>query len=192
MLRYLIALFVHVFGAMAMFAAAGVVLTGTALLRCAHTVEQLRERAALANSVDKLFPFIILVILAPAIYMVFTAWGWTTAWIDTALIILLLMLPLGPAINGRRLEAMHRAAQAAPSGPLSAMLRAQRDDPVLWTSICVFIGGASGIVFLMTVKPDLPGSLATVVVALLLGFSAGWFSKRAAVEQSPRLTEEKP
>jgi hypothetical protein len=180
---YHIALFLHVFGALAMFAAAGVVLTGTALLRHAQTVEQLRERAALASSVDKLFPVIIVVILVPAIYMVFAAWSWTTAWIDTALVLLLLMLPLGPAINGRRLEAIHRAAQAAPSGPLSATLRTQRDDPVLWTSLCIFIGGTSGIVFLMTVKPDLPGSLATVVVALLLGFSAGRFSKRAAGQQ---------
>lgn len=189
---YHIALFVHVFGAMAMFAAAGVVLTGTALLRRAQTVEQLRERAALANSVDKLFPFIILVILAPAIYMVFTTWGWTTAWIDIALMILLLMLPLGPAINGRRLDAIHRAAQAAPSGPLSAALRVQRDDPVLWTSICVFIGGTSGIVFLMTVKPDLPGSLGTVGVALLFGFSVGLLSKRAAGVRPLGLVEEKP
>jgi hypothetical protein len=117
--------------------------------------------------------------------MVFVAWGWTTAWVDTALITLLLMLPLGPAINGRRLAAIHQAAQAAPAGPLSAALRTQRDDPVLWTSICVFIGATSGIVFLMTVKPDLPGSLGTMAVALLLAFSVGWLSQRAAVRHQP-------
>jgi uncharacterized protein YceH (UPF0502 family) len=49
---YHLALFLHVFGAMAMFAAAGVVLTGSILMRRAQTVEQLRERAGLANSVD--------------------------------------------------------------------------------------------------------------------------------------------
>lgn len=180
---YYIALFVHILGVGAFFAAIGVVMTGTVLMRRAQTVEQLRERAGLASSVDNLFPFIVLVLLVPAIYMVFTTWGWTTAWINTALIALLLKLPLGPAINGRRLNAIHKAAQAAPGGPIEASLQAQKNDPVLWISICVFTGVTIGILFLMTVKPDLPGSLSTMVIALLLAFISGWFSKGGAVPQ---------
>jgi hypothetical protein len=184
---YYIALFVHILGVGAFFGAIGVVMTGTVLMRRAQTVEQLRERAGLASSVDNLFPFIVLVLLVPAIYMVFTTWGWTTAWINTALIAMLLKLPLGPAINGRRLNAIHKAAQAAPGGPIEASLQAQKNDPVLWISICVFTGVTIGILFLMTVKPDLPGSLSTMVIALLLAFISGWFSKGGAVPQPQQM-----
>jgi hypothetical protein len=187
---YSLALSLHVFGAVAMFAAAGVVVTGTVLMRRAQTVEQLRERAGIASSVDRFFPFIVLFLMAPAIYMVFTRWGWTTAWVDTALIALLLMLPLGPAINRRRLVAIYRASQAAPAGSLSPELQAQRDDPVLWASIWVFVGATSGILALMTIKPDWPGSLGTMVVAVVLSLSIGAFARPAAVSPQPGLVTE--
>lgn len=178
MLLYPIALFVHIIATMTMFAVIGIVIASVVLMRRTETVEQLRVKVMLAYSADKLMPGIMLFVLVPAIYMVFASWGWTTAWINTALIALVLASPLGPIVNTRRLEAIHKAAEAAPVGPLSAVLLKQLDDRVLWASVCTFTGVLIGIVFLMTVKPGLLGSLATIIVALVLGFSYSMVSSR--------------
>ncbi len=169
MFLYSIALFIHVMAAMAMFTVIGIVMVSVVSMRRAQTVEQLQARTTLAYRADKLMPAILVLVLVPTIYMVFASWGWTTAWINTALIALVLASPLGPAINTRRLEALYKATEGASSGPLSAALLKQRDDHVLWASCCIFTGILIGIVFLMTVKPGVVGSLATIVVALALG-----------------------
>lgn len=166
---YNIALFLHVMAGIAMFAVIGIIMVNVVRMRRAQTGEQLRERANVAFRADKLMPVILVLVLIPAIYMVFASWGWTTAWINTALIALLLASPLGPAVNTRRLEALANAAEEAPTGPLPPALLSQRDDRILWASCCTFTGILIGIVFLMTVKPGLVGSLATIVVAVALG-----------------------
>lgn len=170
---YHIALFLHVMATIAMFAVIGIITTNVALMRLAQTREQLRERSTVAFGADKLMSVILILVLVPAIYMVFAFWGWTTAWINTALIALVLASPLGPAINTRHLEALAKAAEEAPPGPLPPALLTQRDDYVLWTSCCTFTGILIGIVFLMIVKPGQIGSLITIIVTLALGLIMG-------------------
>jgi hypothetical protein len=181
---YYIALFIHVIASMAMFTAIGVVMVNVSLMRRAQTVEQLHDKAMQAHGADQLMPAILLLVLIPALYMVFASWGWKTAWINTALISLVLISPLGPAINARRLKAIYQAAKDAPAGPLSAALLKQINDQVLWASCCIFTGVLVGIVFLMTVKPGLIGSIATIVVTLVLGIIASVLSK-PALSKSP-------
>lgn len=183
MVLYSIALFIHVIATIAMFAVIGIVMVSVLLMRRAQTVEQLQERAFLAYGADKLMPGIMVLVLVPAIFMVFASWGWTTAWINTALITLLLASPLGPAVNTRRLKALYKATEAAPAGPLSAAQLKQRSDQILWTSCCIFTGILIGIVFLMTVKPGLFGSLATITVALALGIISSILSSRMPVHE---------
>lgn len=176
MLLYSTALFIHVMAMIAMFAVISIIMINVALIRQAQTGEQLRERAIVAFRADKLMPLILVLVLIPALYMVFASWGWTTAWINTALITLVLASPLGPAVNTRRLEALARAAREAPAGQLPPALLTQSNDRILWISCCTFTGILIGIVFLMTVKPGLVGSLATIVVALALGLIVGIIS----------------
>jgi hypothetical protein len=183
---YSIALFIHVIATMAMFIVIGIVMVSVSLMRQAQTAEQLHDKVVLAHGADKLMAPILLLVLIPAIYMVFATWGWTTAWINTALISLVLVSPLGPAVNARRLKAIYDAVKAAPVGQLSAELLKQIDDQVLWASCCIFTGVLTGIVFLMTVKPGLIGSIATIVVSLLLGIIASvLFNKTPAKSKSP-------
>ena len=78
---------------------------------------------------------------------------------------------LGAALSGRRIAAIGRAT-AAERGPLSPALRDQLLDPILWTSIQIRTAIGLGIVFLMTVKPGLVGSLVTIGVVVVLGLAA--------------------
>jgi len=183
---YSIALFFHILGALALFAAVGVIAVGMLLMRQARTVEQLRERAGMATSADRLLPISVVLILLPALYMLIVAWGWSVAWLDTALVSFVVILILGPVFIGRRIEVIRRAAETTSDGAIPAPLHAQRNDPVLWAAMSIFTTLAIGIAFLMAVKPDLLGSLITVAVALLLGVLVALLFNRETATEKPQ------
>jgi hypothetical protein len=60
----------------------------------------------------------------------------------------------------------------AERGPLSPPLHQLLHDPLLWISMQTRVGIALGIVFLMTVKPDLGRSLLTIGAAIVLGLAS--------------------
>jgi hypothetical protein len=63
-------------------------------------------------------------------------------------------------------------AVTAETGPLSLTLQQLLHHPLLWVAIQTRVALALGIVFLMTVKPDLIGSLLTIGVASALGLAS--------------------
>jgi hypothetical protein len=121
-----------------------------------------------------LFRLSTALILVVGAYMTLTVWDVWTPWIDVALVALIAFNALGPLVNGRRFRAIGQAIGAlgrvAPGGEITDDLKRSIYDPTLRTSIHVMAAAALGIVFLMTVKPDLGGSLATMVVAMIVGW----------------------
>ena len=61
---------------------------------------------------------------------------------------------------------------SAEHGPPSPALRQLLHDPLLVISLQTRVAIALGIVFLMTVKPDLRGSLLAIVIAAMLGLAS--------------------
>ena len=164
---YPIALFLHVVGALGLFMALGLEWTGVLHLRRAATAEQVREWAAIVARLRWVYAPSFAALLLTGFYM--TAAAWTEAgWVGVALAALLLIAALGMVLTGRRMAPIGRAL-AAEHGPLSSNLRQRLRDPLLWTSIQTRMAVALGVVFLMTVKPDLGGALLTTGAALLLG-----------------------
>ncbi len=115
-------------------------------------------------------PPFTLAVLLPGIYMAFTAWGWTTAWIDVSLALFVVMMILGPVLLGRRFAALHKAVQATPSGTIPPALAVQIRDRVLWTIENTFTCLLLAILFAMTIKPNLVGMVIVVGIALVAGF----------------------
>ncbi len=93
------------------------------------------------------------------------------AWIIVALGAFILLMVLGMALAGPRMTTIERAV-ALEVGPVSPTLHHALRDPLLWISIQTRVAIALGIVFLMTVKPDLSGSLLTIGVAIILGLAS--------------------
>ena len=180
---YHIALFVHVSGAVLFFIGLGLNWLGLNRLRRAERVEQVREMSALLHMLRPLFPISVVLLLSGGLYMTITVWGFTLAWLDAALVMLPALPILGPRVNGRRLTRIRQAALTQPDGPLSAGLRAQTTDPVLvyWSRLVALLG--CWMVFLMTIKPDLPGTLAALGVALALGVFFALLAQRALRKQ---------
>jgi len=160
---YAIGLFVHIVGALGLFVALGLEWTSLLLRRRATTTEQVRERMGLASGVRGVSGASLATLLVSGLYLTATVWG-GVAWIAVALGAMVLMAVLGAALSGPRLAAIGQAVEAGPLAPLP--------DPLLWVSIQTRLAVALGIVFLMTVKPDLNGSLLTIAVAAVLGLVA--------------------
>lgn len=164
---YSLALFVHIVGALGLFVALGLEWASLSYLRRATTVEQAREGLSMFGAQRRLNPISWLAILIPGFYMAATTWR-GVAWTTTALGAVILIAVLGVALTGRRMAPIGQSISSE-SGPISSTLRQPLDDPLLWVSLRIRTAIALGIVFLMSVKPDLLGSLLTVGVAGVLG-----------------------
>jgi hypothetical protein len=176
---YTIVLFLHVSGAIGYFVGMGTWLFGFAAMRRAQHVEQVRALTNLAGRLGPLFGISVLLILASGLYMAITAWGLRTGWIAVALISLILIAPLGTAFIEPRRRSIARLAQEAPDGPLPQALQQRIHDPILGTALQTVTVLLLGIVFLMTTKPELTGSIIVMAVALVLGLASGLFFSRA-------------
>ncbi len=180
---YQIALFVHITGAIILFISLGLEWLGVSRLRRAERVEQVREVSALLRVLGSLFPISTVFILGGGLYMAITAWSLTLAWLDAALVTVLVTAVLGTLLSERRMAAIGQMAFTQPAGPISARLRARTTDPVLlfWSRISALLGW--WIVFLMVLKPDLLGTMSSLGVAVVLGACFALLSQRALRNQ---------
>lgn len=173
---YSIALFLHILGALGFFAALGLQWASLSFLRQALTVEQARLWLSMFGAQRRIQPIAWLAILIPGIYMALTAWR-GVAWTSIALAAVVLIAVIGPALSGKRMAAIGRSVAEG-----SGLLHQRLDDPLIWASLRLQTAIALGIVFLMTVKPGLPGSLLTVGVAIVLGLIFSLPAMRRASE----------
>lgn len=188
---YHIALFAHITGALIYFIGVGLDLVVLRGLRQARNVEPVRVWLQIARGIHRLFQLSTALIFIAGIYMALTVWGFWTPWIDVALVALLAFSAIGPLVNGRRFQAIGQTLGAlmasggiASGTEITAELQARIHDPVLRISIHVMASTALGVVFLMTIKPDLLGSLATMVVAA----ATGWLTTLPHGEQQSHHT----
>ncbi len=182
---YSIALFVHVVGAIGYCLGIGVWLFVLVGLGRAQRVEQVRALIHLNNLSGPFSGISALLLLATGLYMALTAWGGLSGWILVALISLLLMFPTSAAlIVPRRRALVDKMAREAPEGPLSEALKQRIYDPVLLAVLLTVAALLLGLIFLMTTKPDVVGSLIVMAVALLIGLASSVLVSR--MRRTPR------
>jgi hypothetical protein len=166
---YSIALYLHIVGALGTFAALGVEWASLRRLRSVVTVAQAREWFQVATSGQRIGGVSMLVLLLSGVYMMVTVWGgvpWITVTIGTLLLLALPGIPVS-----RRMATIQRT-ELVKDGSVSSSFSGFLQHPLLWVFIQTRITVVLGIVFLMTVKPDLPGSLLTIGIAIILGLTS--------------------
>jgi hypothetical protein len=169
MTPYSVALFLHVVGALLLMAV--VTLNGLSLIRARRAVtgDQVKDAMTLAGISRIAGPISLVVLLIPGLYMTATNWGWVP-WILVALAAYVAVAALG-ATYGIRLGMVARAA-AAEGGPLTPDLSGRLRAPLLLTAWLLSVALVVGVVFLMTVKPGLPGALLAIFASVLVGMVA--------------------
>jgi hypothetical protein len=166
---YSMALFLHIAGALGVFAALALDWVAIANLRRARTVEQVREWAGLYRIIRGLGAASVAALLVFGLYMTAVTWG-PRGWIAIGFFSLLFIAVLG-AVSGIRLGRILATAVKG-QGALAEDIRAALQPPLFVASVRTRTAVAFGVVFVMTVKPDAAGSLLVVAMALVLGIAS--------------------
>jgi hypothetical protein len=182
---------VHVIGAIGYFLSISTWLFILVGLRRAQRVEEVRTLIHLNNLSGPFGAVSAVVLLIAGLYLALSAWSLLTGWILVALVSLVVMVPTAAAlIAPRRSAIVKQLAREAPGGEPSRALRRHIDDPVLATVVQTVVALLLGLVFLMTTKPNLVGSLIVMVVALLLGLAAGALLSRMRRAPEPGMADQ--
>jgi hypothetical protein len=176
---YQIALFLHILGALGFFIAIAILYTSVLGVRRAQTVQQIKLwTGAAAPAIRLLFPIASLVILVAGLYMVVTVWGEKAQWAGVALIAFLLLAIASALLQGRRITMLGRQVADQPDNtPVIGALWTQAHDPVTWVGVNTAAAFATGIVYLMTLKPDALGSVIALLIALVVGLVFGFLTQ---------------
>jgi hypothetical protein len=167
---YSISLFLHIVGALGLFAVLGLEWAGLYHLRRATGTGQAREWVRLLAAPRALGAPTALLILIPGIHMSAVRWG-PQGWILVGLGGMVVIAALGALVGGRRVGAIARALPVDDS-PIPPALGRQLQDPVLARSLWLRTALFLGIVFIMSTQPTTAGALATMGVAAVAGVTA--------------------
>ncbi|MEK3990395.1 MULTISPECIES: hypothetical protein [Robertmurraya] len=167
---YNLMLFFHIFGTLLMFMGVAIALTALLSILYAKDTQSIRTWAKVAVKSDGLIPISVIFILFPGLYLVFSTWGWGTGWIDLCLATLIAMTIMGPVINLPRLKAILEAANNETNSSPSTALLQTIHNRTLWNSFMIMTMLGFGIVFLMTMKLAMVGSLVTLLISVVLGY----------------------
>lgn len=163
------ALFVHVVAAILLVGGSSWAHVAGSLLQRSQTVSGARSHVHfLSTFVRAAGPLSLLVLLAGA-YMATDAGLWGEGWLLTALGLFIVVGALSVAVVDPTVTRFEETLAEAPDGPLTPALVAALSDRRLTITLALFGGADLALVFLMTNKPSLAGSLTTVAVALGLG-----------------------
>jgi hypothetical protein len=173
MALYPYALFFHIIGVIGLFIAISLEVATGFRLRAAKTTAQVQEWMVINRVIEMVLPGSALLILVSGLFMLFTTWGWSHAWIDLSLGLLIVVGVLATVINGPRMKAIQMAVEEAPDGEISASLQKRISDPVMRAYTLIPGCMALGVVALMTLKLDWIGSGVVIIRALMVGIIGG-------------------
>jgi hypothetical protein len=171
---YSITLFLHIVGALALFATLAIEWVGLRQIHNATLSEQVHAWLGVLYGASKAgFPS-MLVTVVTGVYMMVVVWG-RTPWLVTTVGALVLMIVLARAA-APRLKALGQSLGAV-------------NDPLLWVSVQTRSAIALGIIFLKIAKPDWIGSMLTIGAAVALGIVSALLISRRQVSSEAISTD---
>lgn len=179
-------LYVHLLALFVGIGAGAVLLACLLQLRAARTLEQAVPWGMMAGKVGKFFPVAILGLFGTGLYLTTEdtfPWSMGTAWVDVGIAALVVLFVQGAGIAERTGHKLGAALQANGPGPLGPEARRMALHPGLWVVEFSNLGIVFGVVWNMTQKPGLGGSLAAVLVGYAVGAALALLSTRSPQEE---------
>jgi hypothetical protein len=180
---YHVVLYIHLLSLFVGIGAGSVLLTCLLQLRAARTVEQAVPWGMTAGKVGRFFPIAIVGLFGSGAYMTSHFWTWGTSWIDLGIVALVVLLAQGAGIAESTGKKLGEALRANGPGPLGPEARRMTLHPGLWVVEFSNLGIVFGVVWNMTEKPGLGGSLAAVLVGYAVGATLALVVTRSAQEE---------
>jgi hypothetical protein len=166
---YRLVLFLHLCALLGAIGTAALLHFAEIQLRAAATVAAVRTWTSLIEKGAKVFPVALLVLLGSGAYLVDRRWTWSSGWIDASLVGVGILFVVGAGVVGGRRRALRRELAHTTDGAVTAPLARIACEHVGGVASWTNTGLAFGIVFVMTTKPSLAGSLVALAAAAGLG-----------------------
>jgi hypothetical protein len=177
-------LFIHVLSAMSLFVAFALEAAVLLRIRSSLNVEQARAGVLSFHRLRGIAMPALLGVLGSGLYLAYRYGGGTT-WIPASLIAMLLVMLVGGTVTGIKMARLKRLVSRTEEAVAIEDILAQTQDRALVLSYGFRLGLAVGIVFLMTVRPDLALSVIALASATLVGvILAAGFHRNS--QQTPR------
>lgn len=167
---YNIALFLHIIGALLLSSAVAVEWLCVINIQKAETLENLSEWIPRIGKLNRVYPTGFVLILIPGIYMSVIVWK-DAGWVIIGLLGLVLLGMIGGIITGRNINKINKTISS--ENILSEELLARLNLKPLRTSIMLRTSVFTGIVLLMTLKPDIVVSTIIILSAVVIGLVPG-------------------
>ena len=162
-------LFAHLVGVAVLFGALSIEVFALASLGRAGTVDDVRNATHLVRYIPVLAPVATLLLVGSGVWMVTVSdrSSFTTGWVVVSIALTGLLAAAGPTVQGRRIGRVV-ALLADASAARGALLAAAR-DATMHVAGWISTAEAFALLYLMTVKPSLAGSLLAAGVAVIVG-----------------------
>ncbi|HTF27470.1 MAG TPA: hypothetical protein VK625_01430 [Flavitalea sp.] len=163
---YKIALFLHVTGALLLCAAIVIEWLCIINIRKADSIERIKESVFNYSKIGKIADIAAILILVPGIYMMVAVWDDARRGIF-GFFNLILIGVIGGLGTGRKMKEIRKLVRMENTS-LQELGKLAKDNS-LWFSIKMRTAIFLGVIFLMTVKPGLTGSIITIAISIILG-----------------------
>jgi hypothetical protein len=170
---YIVVLYAHLLGAVALFIGQGIEWTASSLFRGASSTEQVRAWLRVFKVSPPLSGIGIGALLLSGGYLASLSGAMKQGWIPASLLAIGVALLLGIAVIMPRMNKIRKTLPSL-NEPVNAELRVRLSDPFLHSAIRIRVLLAVGILYLMAAKMSFTPSLVTLLMALVVGllFSA--------------------
>lgn len=165
---YLIALYIHITGALAMFAGLGIEGIVFKSLKNSSSPQQTVPWLGAMRILRIVFGYSAVSLFLTGLYLVILSWGWNS-WVLTGLVLLVALSGYG-STKGKKIAMSIASMINSSSQSIPSEVKKVIADPVLMTTYKLKITLALGIIFMMTTKPGWVGSIVTVAAAASIGF----------------------
>jgi hypothetical protein len=176
---YFTVLFIHVVSVIGLFIALAAEGAIFFRIRSARSVDEMHFFVAAFQRLRILAIPSFLGILVGGLYLA-SKWGRGTFWIPSALGATLLIMLIGGLVTGKRIAQLKKVLSSPENDVFIEALSAVTKDTALLLSYGLRVGLGLGIVFLMTAKPGLPGSLGALVAGCVAGSLGAAWMRRAS------------
>ena len=181
-------LFFHVLAAIGLFT--GITLELITVLRVSRAATLSEVRAATLNTplMGPLMGLSSLLLIGMGIAMVYVGgFSWAAGWLNAVFVLTIVLAVLGPAVTGRKADAMHALALQAGDGPITQAVDNARRDRVFNYMVFMSLFELIAALYVMVTKPDLIPAVTVIAgAAVLAAFPAALLLRRSS---APALAE---
>lgn len=162
-------LFFHILAAIGLFT--GITLELIAVLRVNRAATLSEVRAATLNTplMGPLMGLSSLLLIGMGIAMVYAGgFSWSAGWLNAVFVLTIVLAILGPAVTGRKADAMHALALQAGDGPITPTVENARRDRLFNYMVFMSLFELIAALYVMVTRPDLVSAVTVIAAAAVL------------------------